>query len=681
MNLRPPFVAFFKLISCFMEKSNIDLDNPEFQNVWNLVRFTRQSVFLTGKAGTGKSTFLKYICENTSKNYVVLAPTGIAAVNAGGVTMHSFFKLPFKPLLPDDPEFDTKHLRSRMKYGREFCKLLKELDLVIIDEISMVRADIIDFIDKLLRFYSDNHREPFGGKQMLFIGDIFQLEPVVTGDMRDVLSHYYPQPYFFNAKVFDSTNIVSIELKKVYRQSDPRFISLLDRIRVGAPLKDDIMLLNSKVNSVDRGMDEMRITLATTRDKVDSINDVRLDELKSAPVTFVGEIKGDFPENSLPTSKELTLKVGAQIVFIKNDVDKRWVNGTLGKVYNIEDETIMVELDNGEKHVVEPAIWKNIKYEFDEEKHKVIEKELGSFQQLPVRLAWALTIHKSQGLTFNNVNIDMGHGAFSGGQAYVALSRCRSLEGMCLSSTINERDIFVSPSIVKFSRSFNDISLIGDAIESARADEFYVKALDDFEHGRVGQAWDNLVEAMRIKPCSDNKLLCRFVRRKLNSVSRLHDEIGRLNEMIADDRKRFKKLASEYVALGKSLQKEGVEPTPILANFDKAISIDEECVEAWLGKGKTYQDIGEYDEAIACYRQAVRLDGDNVVGVLSLALVYIRQDECAEAMDWLLRAEQIDENNPSVHDGMAIVYEKIGDENNAAVHKSIAKKLRRNRKK
>ncbi len=662
-----------------MGKSNIDLDNPEFQNVWNLVRFTRQSVFLTGKAGTGKSTFLKYICENTTKNYVVLAPTGIAAVNVGGVTMHSFFKLPFKPLLKDDPEFDYKHLRSRMKYGREFCKLLKELDLVIIDEISMVRADIIDFIDKLLRFYSNNRREPFGGKQMLFIGDLFQLEPVVTGDMRDVLSRYYPQPYFFNAEVFKSTEIVSIELKKVYRQTDPRFISLLDRVRVGAPTKDDIKLLNSKVSGDDAERDEMRITLATTRDKVDSINDARLDALKSAPVTFVGEIQGDFPENSLPTSKELTLKVGAQIVFIKNDVDKRWVNGTLGKIYNINEETIMVELDNGEKHVVEPAIWKNIKYEFDEEKRKVIEKELGSFQQLPVRLAWALTIHKSQGLTFSNVNIDMGHGAFSGGQAYVALSRCRSLEGMSLSSTINERDIFVSPSIVKFSRSFNDSELINDTIESAHAEELYVKALDDFEHERLGSAWDNLAQAMKIRPCLDNELACRFIRRKLNGISRLHNEIDRLNGVIADDKERFRNLAAEYVALGKSLQKEGMEPTPILANFDKALSIDAECVDAWIGKGKTYQDIGENDEAIACYRNAVDLDGENVVGALSLALVYIRKEEYAEAMDWLLRAEQIDENNPSVHDGIAIVYAQIGDEESAAVHKALAKKLRRGR--
>lgn len=657
-----------------MEKSNIDLDNPEFQNVWNLICYTRQSVFLTGKAGTGKSTFLKYICENTSKNYVVLAPTGIAAVNVGGVTMHSFFKIPFKPLLPDDPEFDTAHLRSRMKYSREFCKLLKELDLVIIDEISMVRADIIDFIDKILRFYSYNRREPFGGKQMLFIGDIFQLEPVVTGDMRDVLCHYYPQPYFFNAKVFETTNIVSIELKKVYRQSDPQFISMLDRIRVGAPLKDDISLLNSKVNNDADGNDEMCITLATTRDKVDSINDFRLDELNSAPVTFVGEVKGDFPANNLPTSLELTLKVGAQVVFIKNDQDKRWVNGTLGKIYNIQDENIMVELDTGEKHVVEPVIWKNIKYEFDEEKHKVIEKELGSFQQLPVRLAWALTIHKSQGLTFNNVNIDMGHGAFSGGQAYVALSRCRSLEGMSMSSTINERDIFVNPSIVRFSRTFNDDGSINEAIESARADELYVKALDDFEHGRAGHAWMNLMSAMNIKPCDE--LMSRFIRRKLNGISHLHTEIKRLNDVISEDKKQFEKLAAEYVALGKSLQKEGMEPTPIIANFDKAISIDAGCVEAWVGKGKTYYDIGEMDEAAMCYRKAHEIDAEHLAPIFGLALLYIHQNEYVEAMNWLLKAEKLDDENPVVHDGMALVYGKIGDKESAAEHLAIAKKLR-----
>ena len=259
------------VISMVMEKEvSIDLENPEFQNVWKLIRFTRQSVFLTGKAGTGKSTFLKYICDNVRKEHVVLAPTGIAAVNVGGVTLHSFFRIPFKPLLPDDPEFDMKRMRDRMKYPKELINLIKNVELIVIDEISMVRADIIDFVDKILKVYTGNFREPFGGKQMLFVGDIFQLEPVVTGDMRDVLARYYPQPYFFNAGVFGDMKIVPVELLKVYRQTDSDFVGLLDRVRVGRPLRDDISRLNAKVIRRDDG--RMVMTLATTRDIVDNIN-------------------------------------------------------------------------------------------------------------------------------------------------------------------------------------------------------------------------------------------------------------------------------------------------------------------------------------------------------------------------------------------------------------------------
>ena len=305
------------VISMVMEKEvSIDLENPEFQNVWKLIRFTRQSVFLTGKAGTGKSTFLKYICDNVRKEHVVLAPTGIAAVNVGGVTLHSFFRIPFKPLLPDDPEFDMKRMRDRMKYPKELINLIKNVELIVIDEISMVRADIIDFVDKILKVYTGNFREPFGGKQMLFVGDIFQLEPVVTGDMRDVLARYYPQPYFFNAGVFGDMKIVPVELLKVYRQTDSDFVGLLDRVRVGRPLRDDISRLNAKVirrDDAKRDDGRMVMTLATTRDIVDNINSRRLDELHASEIVYTGMVKGDFPMNSLPTSIELVLNSVGEI--------------------------------------------------------------------------------------------------------------------------------------------------------------------------------------------------------------------------------------------------------------------------------------------------------------------------------------------------------------------------------
>ena len=248
------------------ELQQIDLDNQEFQNVWKLISYTHQSVFLTGKAGSGKSTFLKYICENTRKKYVVLAPTGIAAVNVGGVTLHSFFRIPLKPLLPDDPDFAVSRLRSRLKYPKNLQKVIRELELIIIDEISMVRADIIDFIDKVLRVYGGNMREPFGGKQLLLVGDIFQLEPVVTADMRDLLRKYYPNSYFFSANAFKQLNIVPIELRKIYRQNDAQFIEMLDRIRMGHVLASDITKLNSRHGDcIDEDNDKFVMTLATRR--------------------------------------------------------------------------------------------------------------------------------------------------------------------------------------------------------------------------------------------------------------------------------------------------------------------------------------------------------------------------------------------------------------------------------
>ena len=299
-----------------------DTQNKEFQDALNLIQYTRQFVFLTGKAGTGKSTFLRYICEHTKKKHVVLAPTGIAAINAGGSTLHSFFKLPFYPLLPDNPDFSLQRGRIHefFKYTKPHRKLLEELELIIIDEISMVRADIIDAVDRILRVYSRNLREPFGGKQILLVGDVFQLEPVVKGDEREILNRFYPTPYFFSARVFNQIDLVSIELQKVYRQTDATFVGVLDHIRNNTVGATDLQLLNTRYGTqIEESEADMYITLATRRDNVDHINDKKLAELPGEPVTFSGEITGDFPESSLPTSQELVLKPGAQIIFIKND--------------------------------------------------------------------------------------------------------------------------------------------------------------------------------------------------------------------------------------------------------------------------------------------------------------------------------------------------------------------------
>ncbi|MCF0160495.1 MAG: AAA family ATPase, partial [Bacteroidaceae bacterium] len=383
-----------------METPGIDTNNPEFQTALQLIQFTHQSVFLTGKAGTGKSTFLRYVCAHTKKKHVVLAPTGIAAINAGGCTLHSFFKLPFHPLLPDDSRYQPRKLRDTMKYNQATRKLLQEVELIIIDEISMVRADIIDFIDKVLRIYTRNTREPFGGKQLLLVGDVFQLEPVVKNDERELLNRFYPNPFFFSAKVFQEMELVSVELTQVYRQQDPVFVRVLDRVRSNSASDTDLQLLNTRVGAeFDNPENSLYVTLATRRDNVDYINDRKLAELPDKPVVFTGEIKGEFPESSLPTLKELELKVGAQVIFIKNDQNRQWVNGTIGTIESIDEgeELLYIVTEGGRHCEVRKESWANVRYTYNEEEKKIEEEELGVFVQFPIRLAWAITIHKSQG--------------------------------------------------------------------------------------------------------------------------------------------------------------------------------------------------------------------------------------------------------------------------------------------
>lgn len=555
---------------------NIDMDNPELKQALQIIHYTRNSLFLTGKAGTGKSTLLRYIASTTKKKYVILAPTGIAAINAGGVTLHSFFKLPFHPLLPNDTRYSVRNIRNTLRYNGEKIKMLRELELIIIDEISMVRADIIDFIDKVLRVYCRNMREPFGGKQMLFVGDIYQLEPVLKEEDRQLLHNFYQGYFFFDAIVFRTFRLISIELRKVYRQSDPVFINILDHIRSNHATDADLALLNKRVttNQVVPSDNEMRITLSTRRDTVDYINQQELAKLSGDTVVFTGIIKGEFPENSLPTPIKLEVKPGAQVIFIKNDMSHRWVNGTLGTVTCIDKskQIITVVTDDKKEYDVEPDQWENIRYHFNEKEQKIEDELIGTYIQFPLRLAWAITIHKSQGLTFKNVNIDFTGGVFAGGQTYVALSRCTSLEGINLKSAIRPSEIFVRQEVTNFAKQYNDDALIQEALKQSKADMEYHQAAQAFEKGDFQQFLDSFFLAIHSRYDIEKPVVKRFLRLKLNIINQLKAEIKLLKEQQAQKDKYLKKLAVEYLLLGKECEKEKMADAAI-ANYQKALEL------------------------------------------------------------------------------------------------------------
>ena len=658
----------------------VDTQNKEFQDALKLIQYTRQSVFLTGMAGTGKSTFLKYVCEITKKKHIVLAPTGIAAINAGGSTLHSFFKLPFYPLLPDDPNFSLKggKLHSFLKYTSAHRKLIKEVELVIIDEISMVRADIIDFIDKILRVYSQNMREPFGGKQILLVGDVYQLEPVLKNDEREIINRFYPTPYFFSARVFNEIELVSIELTKVYRQTDKVFVNVLDHIRTNTAGAADLQLLNTRYNTqIKENESDMYITLATRRDTVDFINEKKLAELPGDSTIFTGEIKGEFPENSLPTQMELEVKPGAQIIFIKNDYERRWVNGTIGTIAGIdEDETLYVITEDGKEVDVKKDSWRNIRYRYNDKEKKIEEEELGVFIQYPIRLAWAITIHKSQGLTFSRVVVDFTGGVFAGGQAYVALSRCTSLDGIQLKKQITRGDIFVRPEIVSFAQRFNNRPAIEKASKQAQAEVQYVEAVKQFDQGNFEGFLEQFFLAIHSRYDIEKPVIKRFIRKKLEIINRQKKENQRLREQLYVQRKNLEKYAREYYLMGNECITQAHDSRAAIANYDKAIELNPSYTDAWIRKGITLYNNKEYYEAEVCLNEAVRLSPMLFKAVYNRGKNRMALDNIEGALADFDRAVSIKPEHAKVHELFGDALMRTGKEEAAALQWAIAERLR-----
>ena len=451
------------------------------------IQETGISVFLTGKAGTGKTTFLKHIVAGCSKRLAVVAPTGVAAVNAGGVTIHSFFQLPLCPYLPDVKELVTEYQmpEKNRSLRKDRVKILRTLELLIIDEISMVRADILDAIDATLKRYRKNDR-PFGGVQLLMIGDVQQLPPVVTESEKPFMDQVYPSPFFFNSRAFRKLGYIVIELNKIHRQRDAEFTSMLNDIRTGNPSDQTLERLNRRLDpGFDPPSGEYWIRLTTHNHQSDAINREKMDALKGKSMIFKAEIDGNYPESAYPTETELRLKKGAQVMFTRNDTsgNSMYFNGKIGTVTSLDPEIIVTD-ENGNEIIVNQEKWDNIRYEIDKETQEIRAVNDGSFTQYPLRAAWAITIHKSQGLTFDRVIIDAGR-AFSFGQVYVALSRCRSLEGIVLTTPITRRCTFRNTEVAIFENGYTPENQAVESLDNYRESYLVDKICSTFSLGRI----------------------------------------------------------------------------------------------------------------------------------------------------------------------------------------------------
>ncbi len=504
----------------------LDLTNEEFNQAFDFVTNTDKLVFLTGKAGTGKTTFLKYIKSKTDKNTVILAPTGVAAINARGVTIHSFFQVPFGPFVPDDKRLrtsvgtdvtDSTTIYTTFKYNETKRNIIQGLELLIIDEISMVRCDMLDIIDRLLKAFRRNPFQPFGGVQVILIGDIFQLPPIANENEWQILNESYDSRFFFSSQIMRSLiaekKYLHFELKKIYRQKEQEFIDLLNRVRVNQVINSDIQFLDNKHNPTFLPKEsDNYIILSTHNYQVDQTNNSKLEELKTELRIFEGELIGEFPKDHrgnyiLPTDLNLKLKEGAQVMLLKNGVG--YYNGKIGKIKSLIENKIIVEFADGTKVLVEKTSWEHIEYTWNKEKRKVEEKIKGTFTQFPLRLAWAITVHKSQGLTFEKVFANLG-AAFEDGQVYVALSRCTSSTGLQLQTQIPRNAIRANNKAIEFANNETPSTLITQQLNEGKADFYYKKAREAAKVGDFTSTFDFLTNALKFRNDIDTEIFKRY---------------------------------------------------------------------------------------------------------------------------------------------------------------------------
>lgn len=575
------------------EKFQLDKDNKEQQLAYELVAKTDRCLFITGKAGTGKTTFIKRIQEEIDKNFLILAPTGSAALKAGGQTLHSFFGFPMEAIGP--------HTRMRITLDNQ--ELLKNVDTIIVDEVSMVRSDMVDGMDLYLRLLLKNNL-PFGGKQVIFVGDLYQLPPVVRRGSVDaeMLENIYGSgiPFFYKANVLKRINLPLIEFQKVYRQNDAEFVDILNRMRIGELSAEDLEVLNSHVASGE-DVGDYSVILTGNNKKADNINQAKLDDINEEERIYEGIICEDFNEKDSPAPKILKLKIGAQVIFVRNDYRTNCTNGTIGKVVKLEDDAIVVKLENEKEVTVERSMWISYSRTYCKATHKIESSSVGTYTQFPLKLAWAITIHRSQGMTFDRMHLDLSSGMFAPGQTYVAISRMRSLEGLTLSAPMKRHYVSVNPEIKAFSNSFNNVAMIEDEIETGQEVYKYVAKKD------YAKATSTLLKTTCAKIRNHDYRNAALQAKQMFDVM-LDDKhlIGEtINESLIPDCNMTANFLNSVLCLYSERYEEAI-------GYADLVLSRRGCMEAMFVKARAYFELGNFKEALDILFEIITLSNDEM---------------------------------------------------------------------